>query len=220
VTVGITPRYPETGYGYIRAGDPLDLPGSTRAYRVAEFKEKPDIETATRYVREGSYLWNASMFVWQAGTLMAEIERFLPELHDALQRIVDAWDTPRREETLARIWPTVTDVSIDHGILERSDRVDVVPGTFGWSDLGDWHGVGTILQNGDDSNVVIGCEAVTSHARNAVIVGNQRTVAVVGIDNIVVVDTPDALLVCERSRAQDVRGIVAQLRQRGALDLI
>ncbi|RIK44728.1 MAG: mannose-1-phosphate guanyltransferase, partial [Chloroflexi bacterium] len=219
VTIGIQPTYPETGYGYIRAGAPLA--GLSRlAYQVEEFKEKPDLATATRYVAAGSYQWNASMFVWRARVLLAEIRRLLPDLAAALDEISAAWDTPHRNTVLERIWPRVQDVTIDHGILEHSERVAVVPADMGWSDLGDWHGFGLIAQTSGDSSVAVNCDALIEGASNAVIYGNGRLIAVLGLDNVIVVDTDDAVLVCERTRAQDVRKLVEELRRRGSTHLI
>jgi mannose-1-phosphate guanylyltransferase len=154
---------------------------------------------------------------------MYEMRRLLPDLADALGAIVGDWDTHRREQTLAEVWPAIEDITIDHGIMEHSDRVAVVPGSFGWSDLGDWNGVGKLMQNGNTAqseNVVIDADLLAYDAHNLMVYGNGRPVAVVGLDNIVVVDTDDALLVCERSQAQRVKAIVDMLKQRGSTELI
>lgn len=218
VTIGLQPTFPETGYGYIRSGEPLDgVPG---VFRVVEFKEKPDLATATRYVSAGTYLWNASMFVWRASVLLDEMRRLLPDLSDALAAIAADWDTPRRTATLERIWPTIRDVTIDHGILEHSDRVAVVPADMGWTDLGDWHGFGTVVARGAAAPVAVNCDSIVHDASGVVLVGNGRLIAVLGVDNVVVVDTDDAVLVCERTRAQDVRTLVEELRRRGSTHLI
>jgi mannose-1-phosphate guanylyltransferase len=220
VTIGIQPTYPETGFGYIRCGAPLGERAGSHVLRVDEFKEKPDLLTATRYVSEGTYLWNASMFVWQASTLLAEMRRLLPELAEALERIAADWDTPRRADTLVSIWPTVQDITIDHGILEHSERVAVVPADLGWTDLGDWHGYGNIAATSTEPNVVDGAELVAHDACGAVVMGNGRLIALVGIDNVIIIDTDDALLVCERSRAQEVKAIVEELKRRGSTHLL
>lgn len=223
VTIGIEPEYAETGYGYIRSGDDLGTFQGLAANSVAEFKEKPDLATAQRYVESGEYLWNASMFVWQAHIFMEEMRRLLPDIAAAVEEIARAWDTPDREATLARIWPTIEDVTIDHGIMERSDRVAVVPGEFGWSDLGDWHGVGKIIHarnNAMDESVVIDADVLAIDASNLIVYGVGRPVAVVGLDDVVVVDTHDAVLVCNRSQAQNVKSIVDLLKQRGSTELI
>lgn len=220
VTIGIQPSYPETGYGYICSGDVLTERGSIVVSRVEEFKEKPDVITATRYVESGEYLWNASMFVWQARTLMEEVKRHLPELAAALETIAAAWDTQDQERVMAEVWPAIQDVTIDHGILEKSDRVAVVPGDFGWTDLGDWHGFGTVSCDDPLANTAINAELLASDVQGAVVMGNGRLVALLGLRDIVVVDTDDALLVCDRSRAQEVRELVETLKRRGSTDLI
>jgi mannose-1-phosphate guanylyltransferase len=222
VTIGIEPTYPETGYGYINAGDTIGSFHGLDACAVATFKEKPDRDTAARYVASGDYLWNASMFVWQARVLIEEMRRLLPELAAALVDIAAAWDTPARQATLEHVWPGIEDVTIDHGILERSDRVAVVPGRFGWTDLGDWHGFGKVAANGhgEQENLAINAEMLAVDASGAVVYGNNRLVALLGVADLVVVDTDDALLICDRSRAQDVRQLVEELRRRGSTGLI
>lgn len=220
VTIGIEPSYPETGYGYICAGSPLGCFAGLEASTVAQFKEKPDYQTAGDYVASGRYLWNASMFVWQARALLAEMHRLLPDLAAALETIAAAWDTPERDAVLAAVWPTIAEVTIDHGILERSDRVAVVPGRFGWTDLGDWHGFGKVVGEEASANLAVNAEILALDATGAVVYGNKRLVALLGVENLVIVDTEDALLICDRSRAQEVRHIVEELKRRGSTGLI
>jgi mannose-1-phosphate guanylyltransferase len=220
VTIGIQPSYPETGYGYICSGSSIGTHDGLIISRVEEFKEKPDVITATRYVESGEYLWNASMFVWQARTLLHEVQRHLPDLAAALETIAAAWDTPERDLVMAETWPEIQDVTIDNGILEKSNRVAVVPGDFGWTDLGDWHGFGTVSCDDPQANTVINAELLASDVQGAVVMGNGRLVALLGVSDIVVVDTNDALLVCDRSRAQEVRELVEALKRRGSTDLI
>ena len=219
VTVGIVPTAPETGYGYIRQGGPL---GVANAYRVEEFKEKPSREVAAEYVASGRYLWNAGMFVWRTAALLEELACQLPELHAGLRRIAADWDTPRQEETLAQIWPALPKVTIDHGIMEGARRVATVPGHFGWNDIGDWDTLAAVLPAGDDGNVVLGGDAAGERwhlaidTRNTLIApAGRRLVATLGLEDIVVVDTEDAVLVCPRSRAQDVKRLVDELKERG-----
>jgi mannose-1-phosphate guanylyltransferase len=220
VTIGIQPSYPETGYGYIRSGGMIAESAGITVRAVDEFKEKPDIETASRYLESGQYLWNASMFVWQARTLMDELRLHLPDLAFALEQIAAAWDSPEREQVLAQVWPGIADVTIDHGILEKSDRVAVVPGDFGWTDLGDWHGFGTVSSDDPQANTAVNADLLAKDVRGAVVMGNGRLVALLGLRDVVVVDTDDVLLVCDRARAQEVRELVEELRRRGSTDLI
>lgn len=218
VTIGIQPTYAETGYGYIHRGDGIG--NGADACRVRKFKEKPDAATAEQYVAAGDYLWNASMFVWQAKTLMAEMRRHLPDLAAVLEELAAVWDTPDRERAFAELWPLVVEVTIDEGILEQSDRVAVVPASFDWTDLGDWHGLGSILGGGTTENVVINTEALLNDSRGSVVMGNGRLIALLGLDDVVIVDTADALLVCHRGRTQEVRKLVDELKQRGDRHLV
>jgi mannose-1-phosphate guanylyltransferase len=220
VTIGIKPEYPETGYGYIQVGEPLgDFEGRT-AHRVQQFVEKPDSETARRYVESGEYLWNASMFVWRADVLLEEMRALLPEHHAALTQIAAAWDTPERELVLAEIWEGMASVTIDEGILEHSSRVAVVPSEMGWSDLGDWHSVGSLRAEGDGASVVSNAEVIEIDSSSNIVEGNSRLVALVGVENLVVIDTGDALLICDRSRAQDVKSVVERLSASGRTELL
>jgi mannose-1-phosphate guanylyltransferase len=220
VTIGIQPSYAETGYGYICAGREIAGHDGLRVHEVEQFKEKPDLETAAAYVASGRYLWNASMFVWQAATLMDEMRRHLPDLAQALGRIAAAWDTSDRARVMAETWPAIADVTIDQGILEKSDRVAVVPADFGWTDLGDWHGFGNVTAADAGANVAVNTEVLARDARGTVVMGNGRLVALLGVEDIVVVDTDDALLICDRNRAQDVKLLVDELRKRGSTHLI
>ena len=221
VTIGITPTAPETGYGYIRQGEPLDTGGpTTTAYRVEQFKEKPSRAVAKRYLASGQYLWNASMFVWRTATLLDELERQLPELHAGLTRIAADWDTPRQGETLGTVWSTLPKVTIDHGIMEGARRVATVPGRFGWNDVGDWDTLATVLPAGDGGNVVLGGGDAGHHLaidtqRSLIAPASGRIIATLGLRDVIVVDTEDAVLVCPRNRAQDVRQLVEALREQG-----
>ncbi|MFI5957835.1 mannose-1-phosphate guanylyltransferase [Cryptosporangium sp. NPDC051539] len=221
VCIGITPTHPETGYGYIRCGDYLP----TGAREVLEFKEKPTADVAKQYVDSGEYVWNAGMFVWRVDALLAEVERQLPDLYSGLMKICESWDLPRRDEVLAEVWPRLPKISIDHGIMEDAaarEQVAVVPGGFGWNDLGDWDTLGAVLEADADGNVVVGSadRIITVDTTGSMVVPSaSRTVALLGMRDVVVVDTPDALLVCPRDRAQEVKKLVEALRNKGASNL-
>lgn len=215
VTIGITPTYPETGYGYIRSGRALSRAHDFDAYRVNQFKEKPDLATAESYIDSGKYLWNASMFVWKASMLLDEMQRLLPDLHESLMTLCDGWDGPDRDALMQEHWPRIADVTIDNGIMERTDRVAVVPASFGWTDLGDWHSLAELMADEADGNVVVSGRHVAEDTRATLVFGNNRLVATLGVDNLVIVDTDDVLLICSRSRAQDVRKIVQRLKNGG-----
>jgi mannose-1-phosphate guanylyltransferase len=220
VTIGIQPSRAETGYGYIRQGSPLAEHDGLHSYVVEEFKEKPDLETATRYVESGEYLWNASIFVWKAQTLIDAMRELIPDVYETLQAIVDEWDTSERDSVLEERWPELRDVTIDHGIMEHAADVAVVPVDCGWTDLGDWNSLGEVLANGSGENLAITSKHIAEDTRSTLVFGNNRTVATLGVEDLIIVDTDDVLLVCHRSRAQDVRKIVERLKNNGDTSLI
>jgi mannose-1-phosphate guanylyltransferase len=213
VTIGLAPTRPETGFSYIeRTDDVVVCTPEGSAYRAARFVEKPDAETAAEYVASGRFLWNASMFVWQAEALLAEVARLQPELHAGVSQIAQVWGTPRQERVAAEVWSHLAESTIDQGVLEQADCIAVVPARFGWSDVGDWNNLGELIERDDDGNSVRG-DLVQSRTRNSVVWSETgRLVALVGLENIAVVDTEDALLVINRGDAQEVRLIVEQLK--------
>jgi mannose-1-phosphate guanylyltransferase len=225
MTIGIRPTGPETGFGYLRRGEEIGA-----GNRLVEYKEKPDHVAAVEYVSSGNYLWNAGMFVWRVDVFLSELQRQRPALHDAVRRLAAAWERPEREDLLGELWPTLERISVDYAVMEGAatkGKVGVVPGDFGWNDIGDFDTLGSILPPVDDSgNVVIETadsktEILTLDARRNVIVpGSGRLVAAVGTDDLIVVDTPEAVLVCPRDRAQDVKQLVDQLKERGDSGLV
>jgi mannose-1-phosphate guanylyltransferase len=222
MTIGITPTRPETGYGYLQTG--AAVAGST-VRLVEEFKEKPALDVARRYVDAG-HLWNAGMFVWRVDVFLAELARQQPELYAGLVEVAAAWTTPRRAEVLGAIWPTLPKISVDYAVMEGAaavGRVGTVPGEFGWTDVGDFHTLGEVLAPDADRNVVL--DAVTDGPKPLVLLRDStgcvvvprsgRLVAALGVDDMVIVDTPGAVLVCPRDRAQDVKRLVDELKARG-----
>jgi mannose-1-phosphate guanylyltransferase len=224
VTVGITPTHPATGFGYVSSGASLGLPDAPSAHIVGEFREKPDEATAVRYLDSGRYRWNAGMFVARADTLLALYDEHQPELAAGLRRIAGAWDGPSHEEVLGQIWPGLPKIAIDYAIAEpaaAAGRVAVVPGSFGWDDIGDFRSLSSLLPAVDDGAQVLGDAEVVTEATSGALVASSagRLVALLGVSDIVVVDTPDALLVADRARAQDVKLLVDRLRGT-RLDLV
>ncbi len=215
VTIGLPPTRPETGYGYIeRTDEAVAVCPEGTAYRAAGFVEKPDQERANAYVASGQYLWNASMFVWTVRTLLDELERLQPDLRAGVAEIAAAWGGPDQDQVAAAVWANLTETTIDQGVLEQARRLAVVPADLGWSDVGDWHGLGELIQRDLDGNAVRG-DLIQADTRNSVVWSETgRLIALVGLENIAVVDTEDALLVIERGSAQEVRRIVEQLKQR------
>jgi mannose-1-phosphate guanylyltransferase len=223
VTVGMTPTRPETGYGYLHLGDSLTVDGT---YKVKEFAEKPAYDVAKSYVDSGEYLWNASMFVWRVEVFLAELARELPDLHAGLLTIAAAWDGPDADAVLGRIWPQLKKISVDHGVMEAAaarGMVGTVPADFGWSDVGDYDSVATVSPSEPGQPVVLGpaAQVLAIDSADAVVVpGSGRLLAVLGMPDTVVVDTPDAVLVCPRSRSQEVKAVVDALKAAGRTDLL
>jgi len=227
MTLGITPTRPETGYGYLQCGKPV-TDGDVLA--VEEFKEKPSFEVAEGYVKSGNYLWNAGMFVWRVDAFLAELARQQPQLASGISRIAQAWDSPSREEVLGEVWPTLPRISVDYAVMEGAaavGRVATVPGDFGWNDVGDFHTLGEVLASDAAGNVIVGKDLLAEpgvllrDAENLVIVPNSgRLVAALGIRDLIIVDTPDAVLVCPRDRAQEVKSLVDELKEKGGINYI
>lgn len=214
VTIGIEPTRPETGFGYIeRTNDVVLENGGFVAYRAARFVEKPDAETAAEYLAQGTFLWNASMFVWSIRTFQAEIERLTPEVGKRIQTIVAAWDSGNRERVIAGEWATMPDLTIDYGIMEHTPKVAVVPAEMGWSDVGDWNGLGELIERDALGNSVRGNFLQIDTTNSIVWSETGRMLALVGLDSVIVVDTDDALLVVDRSRSQEVRHVVSELKK-------
>ncbi|HEY2315446.1 MAG TPA: mannose-1-phosphate guanylyltransferase [Streptosporangiaceae bacterium] len=216
-TVGIRPAHAEVRFGYLKLGESAG--GSART--VAEFKEKPSAELAASYVESGQYLWNAGIFVFGVDVFLAELARQRPQLSAGIGQIADAWDGPERDAVLAEVWPGLEKISVDYGVLEgaaAAGKVATVPADIPWSDVGDFDSLGESLPADESGNLVIAGRAhvIARDVKDAVIVSTtDRVVAVVGLDNVVVVDTAEATLVCARSRAQEVKQIVGELRDRG-----
>ncbi|MEV6633935.1 mannose-1-phosphate guanylyltransferase [Actinoplanes sp. NPDC051470] len=227
MTLGITPTRPETGYGYLQCGAVVD---DGPVLGVEEFKEKPSYEVAEAYLKQGNYLWNAGMFVWQVDVFLAELARQQPQLHAGISRIAQDWETPRREEVLGEVWPTLPRISVDYAVMEGAaavGRVGTVPGDFGWNDVGDFHTLGEVLAADTNGNVVLGKESLAKpgvllrETQGLVVVPNSgRLVAALGVTDLIIVDTPDVVLVCPRDRAQEVKHIVDELKELGELGYI
>lgn len=228
VVFGIVPTYPEIGYGYVECGDEV---GGGPVRRVIHFKEKPSAEVAKEYVQSGRHYWNASMFVWRVDVFLAELRRQQPALYDGLTEIADAWDGPQREEVLGKVWPGLPRISVDFAVMEgaaEAGLVGAVPSDFGWTDVGDFHALGEALAPEADGNVIIRGEFAAGAAdrkapvvlrdsqRLVVVPQSGRAIATIGVRDLIVVDTPDVLLVSARSCAQDVRHVVATLRDEGS----
>jgi mannose-1-phosphate guanylyltransferase len=212
VTFGVVPTGPETGYGYIEAGEAA----GDRVMRVVRFTEKPDRTTAEGFLAGGRHYWNSGIFAWRADVFLEELGAHHPDMVEKCRRIADAND---RESALAGLWNDLESISVDYAVLERSGRVLVVPAEFPWSDVGSWNALAG-LRPGDDRGNVLEGPVVAVDARDCLVRAGDRQVAIVGLDGVLVVDTPDALLVCPKDRAQDVKKVVEALERAGRTDLL
>jgi mannose-1-phosphate guanylyltransferase len=215
VTIGIHPTGPETGYGYIEQGDPLSAGGADEIYRVRSIREKPPREQAERFLAQGGFSWNSGMFVWKASTIIEAIGRFLPDLEQGLLQIREALGTDREEAVVSAVYKGQRAVSIDYGVMEKAKNVLVVPGAFGWSDLGSWDALWEVSEKDENGNAVRG-EFIGVDTANSLIHGNGKLIALVGVKDLLVVETNDALLICRRGRSQDVRKIAEILEKKGS----
>lgn len=212
VTLGVPPTGPETGYGYILAGEPApELPAVRRCQR---FTEKPDRPTAARFVADGRYYWNSGIFVWRAAAILEAIGRHLPVHAEALAAIREALGGPAERAVLEAAFPRIPKVSIDVGVLEQAEAVYMVPATFAWDDVGAWSALGRILPRDEAGNAVVG-RHLGRDSRGCVIYGTTRPIATVGLRDVVVVETPEGVLVCPLDRAQEVKELVRLLRAGG-----
>jgi len=214
ITIGIRPTGPETGYGYIEQGDLFATGEEEKIYRVRSIREKPSLEQAREFLRQGRFLWNSGMFVWKASTILKAIDRFLPELHEGLLQIREALGTEREEEIVGEVYSAQKAVSIDYGVMEKAEDVLVVPGDFDWSDLGSWDALWEVSGKDENGNAVRG-SFIGIDTGNSLVHSPGKLVALVGVRDLLVVDTDDALLICRRGRSQDVRKVVETLERKG-----
>jgi mannose-1-phosphate guanylyltransferase len=225
-TIGITPTEPAIGFGYIHCGPRLDIDGAPNAFAVDSFVEKPSIEVAQGYLADGGYLWNGGMFISRADVLLAQLGESEPELLEGLQELAAAWDTTRRGATVDRVWPRLRKIAIDYTVAEpaaKAGRLAVVPGDFDWDDVGDFAAIGKLHSGGRAHNLAILGEnpRVLSDASTGVVVSHsKRLISLIGVEDIVVVDTPDALLVTTTANAQRVKSVVDALKLSGRGDVL
>ena len=208
VTIGITPAYAETGYGYIKF-DSHVMEG--RAYKVDRFVEKPSLEVAKEYLETEEYLWNSGMFVWKLSSILYNLERFMPETFAGLRRIQASIGTPEEEEVLHKEFAQFQSQSIDYGIMEKAENIYTVPGTFGWDDVGSWLAVERIRKSNEMGNVVSG-NIITVGTHNCIIQGEKKLIATVGLEDLIIVDTEDATLICAKDSTADINKVLENLK--------
>ena len=221
VTIGIKPTEPSVAFGYIRKGERL----STTACQVLEFVEKPDIQTARKYVASEEYFWNAGMFIAKAELILQILSTTQPSLYKGVIEIAVAWDTDQRKSVMDRIWPTLTKIAIDYSVAEpaaQQGKVAVVPAQFEWHDVGDFAAISELQAQGQRGQLsVLGSARVLTDSSSGIIVSDTgRLVALIGLEDVIVVDTADALLVTSKQHAQKVKSLVESLRQSGHSELL
>ena len=213
VTIGLKPTFPSTGFGYIKYDPATD--GDIKP--VIEFREKPDEETAKAYVESGQYAWNSGMFIWKASLILRKLQEYVPDIYADLEKIGDAMNTPQEQEVLHDVYPNIRKISIDYAVMELSASkgdVLVIPGDCGWNDVGSWDMMGILHDSDENGNIFLG-DVVAVDTKDTVIYSSTRTVAAVDVENLVIVETPDAIMVCTKDKAQEVKKIVDALNEAG-----
>ena len=214
VTLGIRPASPETGYGYIEAGEQVDKGQEQKFYKVTSFHEKTDVERAKHYLEKGNFFWNSGMFVWQAEAILAQMKKYLPGLYTDLHKLKPFLDADGLEQEINHIYPDLESISIDYGVMEKAGNVLMIPADFGWNDLGTWASMAQIWPKDDQGNVNQG-EIMAMESQGNVVFCQEKLCVLLGVDDLIVVDTEDALLVCPVNRAQDIGKVLDLMKQRG-----
>lgn len=213
VTIGINPTYPATGYGYIQVNSRVEEVNNLAVFKVKTFAEKPDLPTARRFLESGDFFWNSGMFIWRVKAILKEIEESLPELYDSLMEIEKYLGTKSQNEVIRKVYCQIKSISIDYGVMEQSQNVYVLKGEFNWNDVGSWEEVFKVLPHDEDNNVVIG-NHFTKDTKGCLIDSTSRFIATLGIENLIIVDAGDALLICRRDMAQNVKELVEAMKRK------
>jgi mannose-1-phosphate guanylyltransferase len=224
VTMGIEPQFPSTGYGYIQRGNYLGDYDGLPFYQVLKFKEKPDEDLAREFVERGDHDWNSGMFFWRVDRILEEIERLMPELFSIIRAIQKAWQTDSSVQVLAANWQKIHPETIDYGIMEKASRVACIPArNLGWNDVGSWESLFDVLPADSKGNINLAEDVFMKDTSGSLIVSENpagKFIATIGIDDLVIVDTPDALLICKKSDTQQVKLIVDFLKKQGNQQLL
>ena len=218
VTIGITPTFPSTGFGYIKYGENND----EDAKPVLAFHEKPKLEIAEQYIQDGHFAWNSGMFIWRAGLILEKFQEFIPDIYAQLCEIRDAMGTPNEQRVIQKVYPEIRKISVDYAIMEpcaEKGDVRLLPGDFGWNDVGSWDMMDVLHEADDSGNILLG-DSVVVEGQGNICYSTGRLISVLGMKDTVVVETEDAVMVCPKERAQDVKLIVEELNNRQRRDLL
>jgi mannose-1-phosphate guanylyltransferase len=219
VTLGITPNRPETGFGYIARGQLHDIIEGNPVYAVDRFTEKPDYQRALEYLASGNYYWNSGIFVWRADLIIHEIERRLPELHAGLLQIADAFGAEGYDSTLLKIFTDLPKISIDYGVLEKAGNVLVLPGNFGWDDVGSWTALESYKEKDAQGNYLEG-RGVLVDTNNTLVFASDKVVATLGVEDLIVVEERGSILICHKEHAQEIKKVISALQKQGYMEVL
>ncbi len=219
LTFGVIPSRPEIGYGYIKLGEAQNTPGSTKIHPVERFVEKPDLETAKMYMSSGQYLWNSGMFLWKVESIIRAFDEHLPEISSSMRSLQGAFDTPDEPERIRETYEKIESVSIDYGIMEKASNVLCLPVDVDWNDVGSWVSLEDVWESDKAGNAGLG-DVVILDSTGCIVSSTRKLTALVGVEDLIVVDTPDALLICKKDRAQDVKKLHQLLKDQGLEHLL
>ena len=213
--IGVNPGYPETGYGYIKTGQEFKKAGNDVIYNVEKFIEKPDLATAEKFLQEKNYLWNPTLIIAKTEYFLSLYKKYLPEMFLLLQEIGKAFGTPAENETIEKNFPQIKPISIDYGILEKEKEMLVLPADFGWMDIGHWRSIWSLLASDGQDNVAIGKHIHIDSSGNLIYSLSDKLFATVGLVNMLIIETDDAIMMCPKDKAQDVKKLVKKLEEEG-----
>ncbi len=219
ITLGITPTWPSTDYGYIELDGAVTEMQGYKAYHSMHFVEKPNLNNAQKMLALGNYCWNSGMFIWKVPVIMAEFARQMPDLHSSLLRIASLIGKPEYEQEMPAIWTRIEKQTIDYGVMEHAERVVVIPADMDWLDVGTWLSLKSLLPMDEKGNSVRG-DALLKDSENTLVLGSTRLITGIGLKDLIIVDTPDALMVCDLNHSGDVRELVKLLKEQGRSDLV
>ena len=216
ILFGIKPSYPETGYGYVQRGKNINPNPSSdcKIYQIEKFKEKPDVEQAKEFIKSGNFYWNSGSFAWKASVILDEIKNHLPDLHNGLMKIKAILDTTKDQVEINKIFQTLRPESIDTGVMEKTNRAEIIISQVGWGDVGSWKALENHLPT-DTSGNAASKKHILIDTKNSIIEGDNRMIAAIGLKDMVVIDTEDVLLICPKERCQEIKNLVGQLKKEG-----
>jgi mannose-1-phosphate guanylyltransferase len=216
VTLGIVPTFASTGYGYIHRTRNEITDFELPVFSVAQFREKPDSETAEKMIADGNFDWNSGMFIWRVDQVLSEFSRLMPELYDKMQTMFASDDADEVQNQIKKLWPTITPQTIDYGIMEHAENVVVIPAAdLQWNDVGSWDSLFDVLQSDENCNIILGADHLGIDTNDSLVCSNQkgRMIVTIGVKDLVIVDTGDAVLISDRNRVQDVKEVVKKLQE-------